>query len=215
MLDNQFYTIRKAFSYKPQFSTGVISVARPSEHRIYFLPREVVCAAFRRRGQEGGNARTLLFMTGEKVVATNREAYHNYHILETFECGLALTGTEVKSIREGRCNLKDSYGLIRQGEAWLLNAHISPYSHGNRENHDPTRTRKLLLHKSEIDKLAGKAQEKGLTLVPTRMYFKNGRIKIELAIAKGKKLYDKRETERRREADREARVAMKERSKGF
>jgi SsrA-binding protein len=109
--------------------------------------------------------------------------------------------------------LKDSYGLIRNGEAWLLNAHISPYSHGNRENHGPLRTRKLLLHKSEIERLMGKAQEKGLTLVPTKMYFKNGRIKVELAIARGKKLYDKRETERRREADREARAMMKERSR--
>jgi SsrA-binding protein len=109
--------------------------------------------------------------------------------------------------------LKDSYGLIRNGEAWLLNAHISPYSHGNRDNHEPTRTRKLLLHKSEIERLMGKAQEKGLTLVPTKMYFKNGRVKVELAIARGKKLYDKRETERRREADREARAMMKERSR--
>jgi SsrA-binding protein len=152
-------------------------------------------------------------MANEKTVATNREAYFNYYIVETYECGVALTGTEVKSIREGRCNLKDSYGLIRAGEAWLLNAHISPYSHGHRDNHDPTRTRKLLLHKSEIEKLAGKAQEKGLTLVPTKMYFKNGRIKIELGVAKGKKLYDKRETERKREADREARAAVKERSR--
>lgn len=152
-------------------------------------------------------------MSTDKVVATNREAYHNYHILETHECGIALTGTEVKSIREGRCNLKDSYGQIRNGEAWLFNAHISPYSHGHRDNHEPTRTRKLLLHKAEINRLAGKAQEKGLTLVPTKMYFKNGRVKVELAIAKGKKLYDKRETERRREADREARAMMKTRSK--
>ena len=152
-------------------------------------------------------------MSNDKVVATNREAYHNFHIMETVECGIALTGTEVKSVREGRCNLKDSYGQIRQGEAWLLNAHISPYSHGNRENHEPTRTRKLLLHKKEIDKLQGKAQEKGLTLVPTKMYLKNGRVKIELAVAKGKKLYDKRETEKRREADREARAVMKERSR--
>jgi SsrA-binding protein len=109
--------------------------------------------------------------------------------------------------------LKDSYGLIREGEAWLMNAHISPYSHGNRENHEPTRTRKLLLHRAQIDKLAGKAQEKGLTLVPTKMYFKNGHIKVELAVAKGKKLYDKRETEKRREADREARAMLKERSR--
>jgi SsrA-binding protein len=109
--------------------------------------------------------------------------------------------------------LKDAYGLIREGEAWLMNAHISPYSHGNRDNHEPTRTRKLLLHRAQIDKLAGKAQEKGLTLVPTKMYFKNGRINIELAVAKGKKIYDKRETEKRREADREARAMMKERSR--
>lgn len=152
-------------------------------------------------------------MTSEKVVATNREAYHNYHILETYECGIALTGTEVKSIREGRCNLKDSYGQVRDGEAWLFNAHISPYSHGNRENHEPTRTRKLLLHKGEIDRLLGKTQEKGLTLVPTRLYFKNGRIKLELAVGKGKKLYDKRETERKRESDREVRAMMKEKSR--
>jgi SsrA-binding protein len=152
-------------------------------------------------------------MANEKTVATNREAYFNYYIVETYECGVALTGTEVKSIREGRCNLKDSYGAIRAGEAWLLNAHISPYTHGHRDNHEPTRTRKLLLHKAEIEKLAGKAQEKGLTLVPTKMYFKNGRIKIELGVAKGKKLYDKRETERKREADREARAAVKERSR--
>ena len=124
-------------------------------------------------------------MANEKTVATNREAYFNYHIVETYECGVALTGTEVKSIREGRCNLKDSYGMIRAGEAWLLNAHISPYTHGHRDNHEPTRTRKLLLHKAEIEKLASKAQEKGLTLVPTKMYFKNGRIKIELGVAKG------------------------------
>ncbi|HYL98269.1 MAG TPA: SsrA-binding protein SmpB, partial [Blastocatellia bacterium] len=119
------------------------------------------------------------------------------------------TGTEVKSVREGRCNLKDAYGSIRSGEAWLLNAHISPYSHGNRDNHDPTRTRKLLLHRKEIDRLASKAQEKGLTLVPTKMYFKNGRIKLELALAKGKKLYDKRETERRRETEKEVRATIK------
>ena len=152
-------------------------------------------------------------MGNEKVAATNREAYFNYHLLETYECGIALTGTEVKSIREGRCNLKDSYCQVRNGEAFILNAHISPYSHGNRENHQPTRTRKLLLHKSEIEKLASKAQEKGLTLVPTKLYFKNGRIKLEMAVAKGKKLYDKRETVRRREADREARAAVKERNR--
>src|SRR5215210_5694620 len=120
-----------------------------------------------------GRRLTLFFlMASEKVVATNREAYHNYHILETYECGIALTGTEVKSIREGRCNLKDSYGQIRNGEVWLFNAHISPYSHGNRENHDPTRTRKLLMHTNEIERLLGKAREKGLTLIATKIYFK-------------------------------------------
>ena len=155
----------------------------------------------------------FLLMSTDKVVATNREAYHNFHILETHECGIALTGTEVKSIREGRCNLKDGYAQIRGSEAWLINVHISPYSHGNRDNHEPTRSRKLLLHRAEIDKLAGKVQEKGLTLVPTKMYLKNGRVKLEIGIAKGKKLYDKRETERKREADREARAMIKERSR--
>lgn len=148
-------------------------------------------------------------MSTDKVVASNRAAYHNYHILETHECGIALTGTEVKSIREGRCNLKDGYAQIRKSEVWLMNVHISPYSHGNRENHEPTRARKLLLHRGEIDKLAGKVQEKGLTIVPTRMYFKGGRIKVEIGVAKGKKLYDKRETEKRREVDRETRAVMK------
>ena len=152
---------------------------------------------------------SIFIMSTDKVVASNREAYHNYHILETHECGIALTGTEVKSIREGRCNLKDGYAQIRKAEAWLMNVHISPYSHGNRENHDPTRARKLLLHRGEIDKLAGKVQEKGLTLVPTKMYFKGGRIKVEIGVAKGKKLYDKRETEKRRDADREVRAMMK------
>jgi SsrA-binding protein len=120
-----------------------------------------------------------------------------------------LQGTEVKAIREGRLNLKDSYATIRTGEAFLVNCHISPYSHGNRENHDPTRARKLLLHVKEIRKLIGKTQEKGLTLVPLRVYLKRGRIKVELGVARGKKMYDKRETERRKEADKEARVAMK------
>jgi SsrA-binding protein len=152
-------------------------------------------------------------MTDARPVATNREAYHNFFILETFECGVALTGTEVKSIREGRCNLKDSYCLVRQNEAWLFNAHISPYSHGNRENHMPTRTRKLLLHRKEIDRLSSKSQEKGLTIVPTKMYLKNGKIKVEIGLAKGKKLHDKRETERRREIDREVRTVIKQKNR--
>lgn len=148
---------------------------------------------------------------GEKLVASNRKAYHDYFILEKLEAGIVLLGTEVKSTREGRINLKDSYAVVRQGEPFLLNCHISPYSHGNRQNHEPTRTRKLLLHAREIRKLVGKSQEKGLTLVPLRVYLKRGRIKVELGIARGKKLIDKRETERRKEMDREARVQMKAR----
>ena len=147
----------------------------------------------------------------EKIVTTNRAAYHDYHILETFEAGIELTGTEVKSAREGRVNLKDAYAMVRDGEAWLHNAHISPYSHGNRENHEPTRARRLLLHRREIERLRSRVEEKGLTVVPTKFYFKNGFIKCELAVARGKKLYDKRETEARKTQEREARAALKER----
>jgi SsrA-binding protein len=150
---------------------------------------------------------------GEKLVAANKKAFHDYFILEKIEAGIALLGTEVKAIREGRLNLKDSYATVRGEEAFLINCHISPYSHGNRENHDPTRARKLLLHLKEIRKLIGKTQEKGLTLVPLRVYLKCGKIKVELGVARGKKLYDKRDTERRKEADREARSAMKHRSR--
>jgi SsrA-binding protein len=148
---------------------------------------------------------------GEKVVSTNKKAYHEYFILEKMEAGICLLGTEVKAIREGRLNLKDSYATIQSGEAFLFKCHISPYSHGNLENHDPTRSRKLLLHQREIRKLIGKTQEKGLTLVPLRVYFKKGKIKVELGVARGKKLIDKRETERRKDADREAAAAMKHR----
>jgi len=150
-------------------------------------------------------------MAGEKVVATNRQAYHHYDLIETVECGVVLTGTEVKSIREGRVNFKDSYAIIRNGEAWLTGLHISPYSHGGRLNHDPTRMRKLLLHKFEIMRLGGKVQQKGLTLVPTKCYFKEGRVKFEVALAKGKKLYDKRATEMRKTVERETQVMLKER----
>jgi SsrA-binding protein len=146
--------------------------------------------------------------SGQRDAAVNRIASHNYFLLEKFECGIALTGTEVKAIRGGLANLKDSYGLIKDGELWLLNCHISPYEHGSYSNHAATRTRKLLMHADEIEKLAGKTQQKGLTLIPTRIYFKNGRVKIELALAKGKQLWDKRETERRRTADKEAREAV-------
>jgi SsrA-binding protein len=147
----------------------------------------------------------------ERAASLNRQAYHNYEILETFEAGMMLQGTEVKSIREGKVNLKDSYGLIKNGEVWLLNCHISPYSHGNRMNHDPLRTRKLLLHRTEIRKLVGKTTERGLTLVPVRIYFQRGRAKCEIALARGKKLYDKRETEKRKTIDKETRQAVKER----
>ena len=146
--------------------------------------------------------------SGERDASVNRIASHNYFLLEKFECGVVLTGTEVKSVRGGLANLKDAYGLIKDGELWLLNAHIGPYEHGNIHNHAPLRTRKLLMRKEEISKLIGKTQTKGLTLIPTRMYFKNGRVKLELALAKGKQLWDKRETDRRRTADKEAKEAI-------
>ena len=147
----------------------------------------------------------------QKVLTTNRQAEHLYFLLERFEAGLALTGTEVKAVRNGKANLKDAYAAIRNGEAWLLNCHISPYEYGNRANHDPLRKRKLLLHRQEIRRLTGKTTERGLTLIPTKMYLKEGRIKCEIALAKGKKLYDKRETERRKTAEREARRAIRQR----
>jgi len=147
----------------------------------------------------------------EKVLSSNRQASHLYFLLERFEAGMVLTGTEVKAIRGGKANLKDAYAAIRNGEAWLLNAHISPYEYGNRANHDPVAKRKLLLHRQEIRKLTGKTTEKGLTLIPTKLYLKDGRVKCEIALAKGKKLYDRRETERRKTADREARQAMRQR----
>lgn len=149
----------------------------------------------------------------EKVLAANRSAYHEYHISDKYEAGIALTGTEVKSVMGGRIQLKESYVAIRDGEAWLFNAHISPYSHGNRENHEPLRTRKLLLHKREIDRLDDAAAKQGMTLVATRAYLKNGRIKLEVGVARGKKNYDKRETEMRRTVDRETRAQLKERNR--
>lgn len=150
--------------------------------------------------------------SGEKVVATNRKAFHDYFIEEKFEAGVVLQGTEVKSLRDGRVNLQDSYASARNGEVFLYNCHISPYSHGNIMNHDPTRVRKLLLHKKEINKLMGKTQQKGLTLVPLRIYFsKRGHAKVELGLAKGKKLYDRRESIKSREAGREVERAIKER----
>ena len=146
--------------------------------------------------------------SGERDASVNRAASHDYFLLEKFEAGVALRGTEVKSVRAGRANLKDAYGLVKDGELWLINAHIGPYEHGNIFNHEPLRTRKLLVHKNELNKLIGKTQQKGLTLIPTRLYFRNGRVKVELALAKGKQNWDKRETERRKTADKEAREAI-------
>jgi len=145
-----------------------------------------------------------------KVITENRKARHDYHIEETYEAGLVLAGTEVKSLRAGKANLKDSFARVDKGEVFLYNAHISPYEQGNRFNHDPLRTRKLLMNKYEIRKLIGRVQEKGLTLVPLRMYFKNGRAKVELALAKGKKLYDKRDDMAARDAKREMERAFRE-----
>ena len=149
----------------------------------------------------------------EKVLAANRAAFHNYHISDKYEAGIALTGTEVKSAMGGRVQLKEAYVGVREGEAWLFNAHISPYSHGNRLNHEPMRTRKLLLHKREIEKLDEASVKQGMTLVPTQVYLKNGRIKVEVGVARGKKLYDKREAEIRKSVDRETRAQLKERNR--
>lgn len=150
--------------------------------------------------------------TSGKIVATNRKAFHDYFIEDKFEAGIVLQGTEVKSLRDGRVNLQDSYASVRDAEVFLHNCHISPYSHGNIMNHDPTRVRKLLLHKTEINKLMGKTQQRGLTLIPLRIYFsKRGHAKVELGLAKGKKLYDRRESIKAREAGREVERAIKDR----
>ena len=146
--------------------------------------------------------------SGSRDAAVNRAAGHNYFLLDRYEAGVALRGSEVKSIREGQANLRDAYGLVKDGEAFLLNAHIGPYSHGNFDNHESLRTRKLLLHQGEIRKLLDQTQAKGLTLIPTRLYFRNGRVKCELAVAKGKQDWDKRATEKKKEADREAKSAI-------
>ena len=147
----------------------------------------------------------------QKDIAVNRRARHDYFIEETYEAGLVLQGSEVKSLREGRANLSDSYARIIRGEAVLINAHINPYFAASRFNHEPTRTRKLLLHKKEIERLAGKTQQRGLTLVPLRLYFKDGRAKVELGLARGKKLYDKREALRKKASQREVERALKNR----
>ncbi|GAB4403955.1 MAG: SsrA-binding protein SmpB [Bryobacter sp.] len=145
---------------------------------------------------------------GNRLIAENRQARHEYFLTDAFEAGLVLTGTEVKAAKNGKVQLKDGWAEIRNGEAWLENVHISEYSHGNQMNHTPVHARKLLLHRQEINKLIGKTREKGLTLIPTKMYLKRGRIKCEVALAKGKKLHDKRETIKRREQEAEAKAAM-------
>ena len=147
----------------------------------------------------------------EKQISTNRKAYHDYLVLEKYEAGIALTGSEVKSVRDGRVNLKDSYALIKDEEAVLMNCHISPYEFANRMNHDPTRKRKLLLHKAEIRRLIGKIKERGLTLVPLRVYLKGKHVKVEIALVKAKRIWGKREEKRKKAADREVRAAMKHR----
>src|SRR5580765_4670361 len=147
-----------------------------------------------------------------KIISDNRQAGHNYFLMDRFEAGMVLTGTEVKAAKDSKIQLKDAYGTVLANEAWLVNAHISEYSHGNRENHPPIRNRKLLLHRREIEKLLVQTREKGLSLIPTKMYLKNGRIKCELALAKGKKLHDKREAERSRTAEDEARQEMRRRA---
>ncbi|MCL6562163.1 MAG: SsrA-binding protein SmpB [Firmicutes bacterium] len=151
-------------------------------------------------------------MPAEKTIAENRKAYHDYFIEEVIEAGLVLSGTEVKSLRLGRVNLRDSFARIDRGEAFLMNCHIAPYEQGNRWNHDPYRTRKLLLHKREIRELLAKSREKGYTLVPVRMYFdQHGRAKVALAVARGKKVYDKRQSIAQRDAMRQIDRALKER----
>jgi SsrA-binding protein len=148
---------------------------------------------------------------GEKLIASNKKALHEYFVVQKLEAGLVLTGTEVKALRDGKANLKDAYVIFKNEEAYLFGLHISAYSHGNIQNHEPDRTRKLLLHKREIEKLHAQIAEKGLTVVPLRLYFKGARVKAEIAVVRGKRQYDKRDTERTRELDREAAVAMKER----
>jgi SsrA-binding protein len=150
-----------------------------------------------------------------KLIAQNRKARHNYLIEETLEAGIALVGTEVKSCREGKANLTDAYAIVKDGEAWLIGCHISPYSHGNRANHDPLRPRKLLLHRNEIEALKVKSDQEGRTLVPLRLYFKHGVVKVELAVARGKRSYDKRAHIAARDADRAMRRELGRRAKGF
>ena len=149
----------------------------------------------------------------EKIICSNKKAYHDYFIEEKYEAGIVLVGTEVKSLRAGKAQLVDSYAVFKGEELFLLNAHISPYSHSARDNHDPTRSRKLLLHKKELHRLMGKVKEGGLTLVPLKLYFKKGKVKVEIGLAKGKKLYDKRETLKKKAMSKDVERALKEHSR--
>ncbi len=184
---------------------------------VYYRPAEycvVVLFAFSAEKKSVDTHRTgkvssLRMM--ERIIAKNRKAYHDYHIDETYEAGISLLGTEVKSVREGKVNLRDSYAIVKENEVFLLNCHISPYSHGNIQNHEPLRTRKLLLHKREISRLWGKLSQKGFTLVPLKIYFKKGKAKVELGLARGKRKYEKRETLKAKEARREIERHMKQR----
>lgn len=152
------------------------------------------------------------YLSEERIAISNRKARHDYEVIDTYETGIVLSGSEVKSLRQGKANLQDSYGVLKKGEVWLLNMHINPYEQANQFNHDPLRTRKLLLHKSEIRKLIGKTTEKGLTLIPLKVYFNKGIAKVQLALCKGKKDYDRREDIKKRDADRETRRAMRNRN---
>jgi SsrA-binding protein len=164
-----------------------------------------------RRNERDGRMDKTEREKAQTSIAENRKAFHDYHLLETFEAGIVLLGTEVKAIREGRVNLRDSFARVEDGEVFLYNVNISPYSHRGYADHEPLRRRKLLLHRDEIRKLIGKTVEKGMTLIPVRLYYKKGRVKVAVSLAKGKKEYDKRETIKRREADRETRAAIKSR----
>jgi len=146
---------------------------------------------------------------GEKLIADNRRARHDYHLLDRYEAGLVLTGTEVKSLRDGKATLQQAYADVREGEAWLVGLHIAEYGQGNRSNHDPDRARKLLLHRREIDQLYGRVRERGFTVVPTRLYFRDGRVKVELALARGKELHDKRRDIAARDAQRQIERELK------
>lgn len=148
---------------------------------------------------------------GIEVVARNRRARHEYHIIDSWEAGIVLSGTEVKALRDGKANLTDAFGIVKDGEVFLLNAHIAPYEQGNQFNHEPTRTRKLLLHKREIRRLIGSVERQGLTLVPLELYFRNGRAKVAMALGKGKKLHDKRDDQKKREDEREMARALRPR----